>query len=214
MATQDHPSSVLRSDIEDLGSILCSAREGNTPALEVLHAQCHKYLLLIANRELDGPLRAKLGPSDLVQETLLCAQLNLGQFQGQSVGELRAWVRAILINKLRTARRRFRRGSMRDLARESPLDAGLEGQGPIHALVDGDTPSRQAVACEQNSRLAAAIESLPEDYRLAILMRNFDRSSFAEIGQSLNRSEAAARKLWLRAIERLGKLLGTADETE
>ncbi len=148
----------------------------------------------------------------MVQDTLLCAQQHLGQFQGQTVGELQAWMRAILINNLRNARRRFRAGSIRDLERERPLNTGWTEQGAARSLADSETPSRFVQSAEQNSRLVAALDALPADYRLAVTMRNFDRSSFAEIGRSLNRSEAAARKLWLRAIDQLGRLLGVEDE--
>ncbi len=212
MATQDHLSSKSLEGVQEFESLIASARAGDATAQELVHAKCQKYLLLIANREIDPPLRVKLGASDVVQETLLCAQRHLGQFQGRTVGELRAWLRAILLNNLRTARRRYCRGGMRDLARERTIEGGLLEQGPQHALVDSDTPSRQIVAGEQDAQLKAALDTLPDDYRLAVLMRNFDRSSFAEIGRVLGRSEAAARKLWLRAIDRLAKLLGAEDE--
>jgi len=36
-----------------------------------------------------------------------------------------------------------------------------------------------------------------------IQWRNYDRASFEEIGQRLERSAEAARKLWVRAVELL-----------
>lgn len=56
--------------------------------------------------------------------------------------------------------------------------------------------------------MRAALKRLPNDYRVAIEMREFDRASFAEIGAALDRTAGAARMVWIRALDRLGKALG------
>jgi RNA polymerase sigma-70 factor (ECF subfamily) len=59
------------------------------------------------------------------------------------------------------------------------------------------------VAHEEAEALRRALERLPEDYRLALLLRYQEQRSFDDIGRLLDLSPNAARKLWLRAVRRL-----------
>ena len=79
---------------------------------------CRNYLLLVANRELNGELRAKVSPSDVVQETFLEAQKHFDQFRGSSQEELLAWLSSILHSLLRNASRRYKETQKRDVSRE------------------------------------------------------------------------------------------------
>jgi len=191
---------------------IARAKGGDRQALGELYDRCRRYLLLIANHELDDQLRAKLGPSDVVQDTLLKAQTNFGRFQGRTDGELKAWLRTILINSLRDTARSFRPGSKRDLARERELQAIL-AQAPIARTSSAESPSKVALSLEQQEQLTVALYLLPDDYRRVVTLRNLERRSFNEIGAEMSRSSEAARKLWLRAIDRLRELLGGGDES-
>ena len=48
---------------------------------------------MVANQELSPELAAKLGPSDLVQETFLKAHCEIGRFHGHTEADLLAWLR-------------------------------------------------------------------------------------------------------------------------
>jgi RNA polymerase sigma-70 factor (ECF subfamily) len=50
---------------------LAEARQGSREALGRLLEGCRHYLLLMANQDTGPDLRAKVAPSDLVQETFL-----------------------------------------------------------------------------------------------------------------------------------------------
>src|SRR5215471_20701156 len=78
------------------------------------------YLLLLARVRLDPMVRAKVGASDIVQQTLLAAHRDRAQFRGRTVGEQAAWLRQILARHLANVRRDLRR-ERRDVAREQPL---------------------------------------------------------------------------------------------
>lgn len=182
---------------------IVEGRNGSADARGMLFERCRQYLLLVAERELDPGLRAKLGASDLVQQTFLEAERGFGRFRGQSDEELRAWLHRILRNRAAQEVRRFRSAAKRDVRCEQPLSScGADGL-PHRVASDVETPSRQLQAAEEESLLLCALSRLPEHYRNVIQLRNNERKSFEEIGELLGRSAEAARKLWVRAIDQL-----------
>jgi RNA polymerase sigma-70 factor (ECF subfamily) len=189
---------------QDAGQLLAAARAGSREALGNVLESCRKYLSLVAARELDCDLHAKGGTSDLVQETFLEAQRDFARFQGNSEGELLAWLRQILLNNVSNFTRRYRGTRKRELNREVPIATEDSASSPGLVLPDLMlTPYSQAVQHEQAEALRRAVERLPEEYRQAIVLRYLEGRSFEEIGQRLGRSPDAARKLWSRAMERL-----------
>ena len=188
----------------DIGQWIEAARGGCRESLGRLLEVCRPYLLLVANQELAPELRGKVSPSDLVQETFLKAQGNMGRFHGHTEDELLAWLRRILLNHLANERRRF--------GYEVALDSG----GQVDARAAGGaapSPSGQAIAREELSGLERALEKLPEHYRQVVQWRNWERLSFEEIGRRSGRSAEAARKLWARAVEQLAQELESDDES-
>jgi RNA polymerase sigma-70 factor (ECF subfamily) len=193
----------------DFGRWLSAARDGSRDALGSAFEACRLYLLSVARHELNEALRAKGGASDLVQETFLEAQRAFDRFQGNSEGELRAWLRQLLHHRAAKFGRRYRTTQKRRLARETALSAAA-GQGELRAELP--SPSTQLMALEQAQRLRQALERLPDDYRRAITLRYVEQYSFEEIGRLMQRTPNAARLLWLRAIERVKHELRAADE--
>jgi DNA-directed RNA polymerase specialized sigma24 family protein len=110
----------------DIAAWLAAARAGSREALGQVLQTCQNYLLLVANQQLDAGPQAKGGASDLVQDTFLAAQRDFTQFHGTSEGELRAWLRQVLLNRASNFARHYRAGK-RALGREVALAA--EGTG-------------------------------------------------------------------------------------
>lgn len=192
---------------------LASAKEGETSALGKVLNSYRNHLLLIANRELGESIQAKIGASDVVQETFLEAQEIFPRFHGKSREELVAWLTQILEFKLAQVRRRFAGTQMRDISREERL-------APVEQTIDRDlrisAPASPREFCERLDDLEAvqrALPQLPLEYRVAIEMRSVRRSTFAELGKTLNCSNDAARMTWVRAVLQLRKVL-RADREE
>jgi RNA polymerase sigma-70 factor (ECF subfamily) len=188
----------------EVGQWLPAARSGSPEALGSALEACRAYLTLVADRELEPMLRAKGGASDLVQETFLEAHRDFGQFQGDSEGELLAWLRRLLLNNLANFRRRYAATDKRAADREVAMGAAGSSSNWAEALAgDISSPSRQAMQAERDEGLERALSRLPPNYRQVVEFRYRDALPFEEIAERMARSADAVRKLWCRAIERL-----------
>lgn len=187
--------------------LLVSARAGDEAALGQLLELYRHYLLAIASEEMASGLRPRLSASDVVQDAMLEAFCLFDRFQGEMGGELRAWLRAILLNKLNDVHDHHW-AQKRRVDREQSLDDS-GGLGPLREALPGDasTPSGRAARNEEFEQLAEALARLPDHERQVILWRNSEQLSFAEIGRRLGRSEDAARMLFGRVLERLQELM-------
>ncbi len=179
--------------------------EGPDRTLERFRA----YLRLLARLHLDGRLRGKLDPSDVVQQTLLQAYRGLDQFRGRSTPELAAWLRQILARNLAMAVRAFARGR-RDVGREQSLEAApAESSAHLEAWLAADqsSPSERAERNEQALRLAEALEQLPEAQREALVLQHWHGWPLARIGEQMGRSPEAVAGLIKRGLKQLRHLL-------
>lgn len=180
------------------------ARRGCRDSAGQLLQECRGYLLVIANHELDEKLRAKLGGSDVVQQTLMHAHRDFADFRGATAGELLAWLQAILTNQIAGARRHYLETAKRDIRREIAI--AQQDNSSIHDVwlpSDLTSPSEHAMASEDRQCVESALARLSDKYRRVIELRNRDLLSFAQIGERFSISDEAARRLWARAVEAL-----------
>jgi RNA polymerase sigma-70 factor (ECF subfamily) len=183
---------------------LPAARAGSPEALGQALEACRDYLLRIAQRELGPDLQAKGGASDLVQVTVLDAIRDFAHFHGNTDTELLQWLRRLLRNNLADFTRQYRDTAKRQIGQEVRLEGGdssAERGGGLAAA--WPSPSGEAMANEQAEAIRRAVERLPDDYRRVLVLRYQDERSFDEIGDLLGLTANAARKLLLRAVERV-----------
>ena len=192
-----------------------AARAGCGTALGELLESCRYYLLAVGNEELDPGLAAKVGVSDLVQDTFLDAQRDFHGFQGLTRTELLAWLRRILLNNLLNQARRYHQTVKRQLSREVSLQAGTtsSSMGANRVAASTSSPSRILMDREEAVQLEKALQRLSRDQREVIFLRNQLGLSFVEIGAETQRSADAARHLWARGIERLQQELESCRES-
>jgi RNA polymerase sigma-70 factor (ECF subfamily) len=159
--------------------------------------------------QLDPRLRARFDASDLVQEALLKAHANLGQFQGGSEEELVRWLQTILENVVRDAIRR-ERADKRDPELERSMEAAVADSGArvrANLAAKGPSPSQQVELREQLLRLAAAVDQLPEDQYDVVVLRDLLDTPLAEIAGRLGRTERSVAGLLRRGRAKLSELL-------
>ena len=195
----------MTDNVNQVQELIQRAKRGEDGAIGTLVETVRTYLLMVANQELEPGLRPKVAASDLVQEACLVATRSFGDFRGTSEGELRAWLRQVLLNSLSDSRKRFHQSQKRRLSREVVLD------GDVGVPAAEISPRTSMIAREESDKLLAAMARLPEDYRMVLELRNWELLSFEDIGQQIDRSADAAQKLWTRAVKRLEEELGGGD---
>jgi RNA polymerase sigma-70 factor (ECF subfamily) len=167
------------------------------------------YLRLLARLHLDPWLRGKLDPSDVVQQTFLQAYRALDQFRGKSEAELAGWLRQILAHTLAQAGRDLGRAK-RDVRQERSLEAALDASSARLGqwlVADQSSPSQRADRNEQLLRVAAALATLPEAQREAVVLHYWQEWPVGEIAAHLGRTPAAVAGLLKRGLKQLRQQL-------
>ncbi len=183
---------------------------GRMPNLE----DYREYLHLLAELQLDRRLQGKVDLSGVVQQTMLEAHQALPSRDSPDTDHLAAWLRRILANNLTDEIRKLRT-ARRDMRRERSLEAAIESSSlRLDAWLAADVPSPSAHARrqEQTLRLSAALATLPEAQREALVLRHLRGQSLAQIAEQMGRSHAAVAGLLKRGLAQLRSTL--PDEQE
>ena len=156
-------------------------------------------VLLFVRVRLGPALRKKMEPEDVLQETYASALVALDGFEDRGDAALVMW-------HCRIAETTIRSLAEREGAAKRTPPGDRERLTRILDLVrDSVTgPATAAGRVERNERLARAMDDLDEDERRAVLLRFFLGRTFAEIGEEIEISTTAARRLVGRATKRLG----------
>jgi RNA polymerase sigma-70 factor (ECF subfamily) len=174
--------------------LLQAARAGDAAAFSRLAEEYRAYLKSVAQRILADRLPSD--GSDVVQTGLGVAFQHLSELRDQDAAGFLSWLARIVRNEALR--------SLRQAGRLKPLPDG-SGEQPAGS---SSGPDAKVAHREDAARLLAAIERLPEDYRMVIDLRNLKELPFEHVAQRMGRSSAAVRKLWTRAMDRLRQELG------
>jgi RNA polymerase sigma-70 factor (ECF subfamily) len=195
--------------------LLAQARQGDQAALDRLFGMCRNYLGLMARTQVEGRLRARVDPSDLVQQTMLEAYRSFQRFNGATEGEWLAWLKQIL-NHNATDFVRYHQTGKRQAAKEvhlgNPADSSA-GDGLANLADSVETPSQELMRKERELQIADAIAQLAPDYQEVIILRNLQRLPFDQVAERLQRSRPAAQMLWMRAIHKLQEVLASQNSS-
>jgi len=176
--------------------------------------QFRGYLRLLAEIELGRRLRAKVDPSDIVQQSLLEAHKDRAALKGQTEPEVIGWLRTILARNLLNTARDFG-AKKRDIRRERALADRLEQSSQClekFLAIDQTSPSQQVIRNEQAEKLAAALAQLPDDQRTAVIQKHFHGESLAAIAAEMDRSTLAVAGLLKRGLKKLRTLMEEGED--
>lgn len=188
---------------DDISRLLADARGGCPKSLGRVFEAMRARLLILADRELPEACRAKIAPSDLVQETAVDMARDFAHFRGNTAEECFAWLRTILRNNVVDTVRQYESSRKREAAREVRFDdRGVGGEREPMPVSDR-LPDGSAIRHEDMAAVSRALATLSADHRRVIELRYWQGLSFPEIGLRLDRSADAVRKMWYRAVENL-----------
>ena len=189
----EKPSGIDVSDLELVGR----AQRGERGAFDLLVLRYqHKVVKLVA-RLLRDPAEAE----DVAQEAFVKAYRALGSFRGDSA--FYTWLYRIAVN---TARNAMAARQRRPLEYETELSEGK--QSALESRMrHGDTPEAAALTEEIRSTVNRAVETLPEDLRTAIILREVEGLSYEEIAEAMDCPVGTVRSRIFRAREAIDRSL-------
>jgi RNA polymerase sigma-70 factor (ECF subfamily) len=184
----------------DVGTLIVHAKQGDRPSLETICEGLLPVVERICQTRFPECLKAKAGESDLVQESMLCAASRLASLQGSNEADLVAWMEVIVQNKANDLRRRFLLAERRDTTLEISITQHDSNRPEIALEDSSQSPLDNLISTEQAQHLEKRVLELPDHYRQIVQLRHRDGLTFLEIANLVNKSESAAKSLYVRAI--------------
>ncbi len=175
--------------------LLAHVADGDLSARDTLMARYLPRLRHWAHGRLPQHGRDLAETDDLVQVTLLRSLNHLSDFENHRPGAFLAYLRTILMNALRDEIRR---------AQRRPVDLAVS----ISQLVGKTSVVEEVVGAEVMDAYEAALAKLPEEKRLAIVMRIEFGMSYQEITEELQRDSVnGTRMMIVRALTELAEVM-------
>ncbi len=174
-------------------------QKGDKGAFDLLVLKYEHKIVNLVMRYVRDPEQAL----DITQEAFIKAYRALPRFRGDSA--FYTWLYRIAVNTAKNYLAAQRR---------RPTDVELDLQDPeqygLHAkLKETDTPESVSLSRELQQMLERAIDSLPDDLRTAIILRELDGMSYEEIAQTMDCPVGTVRSRIFRARDAISKKVGT-----
>jgi RNA polymerase sigma-70 factor (ECF subfamily) len=187
----------MSADASDL-SLVRRVQRGDKGAFDALVLKYQHKLVKLVMRYVRNPAEAE----DIAQEAFIKAYRALPQFRGDSA--FYTWLYRIAINTAKNA----------VVSRErSPIDYDLDRNNSDESydmqgrMKDSETPEGLVLTEEIRTTVNASIDSLPEDLRTAIVLRELEGLSYEEIAAAMGCPVGTVRSRIFRAREAIDRRL-------
>ncbi|MDP4669307.1 MAG: RNA polymerase sigma factor RpoE [Burkholderiaceae bacterium] len=174
---------------------------GDKKAFDLLVSKYHQRVIRLISRLVRNPAEVE----DIAQEAFIKAYRSIGQFRGDSA--FYTWLYRIAVNSAKNALMASNRRPipMSDLMKS---DENEEGEAwPVESAIDFQTPEALLASRQVAQTVDAAIESLAEDLRTAIMLREIEGLTYEEIAEAMNCPIGTVRSRIFRARETIAKQL-------
>ena len=190
-------SAAIDSDLHDK-TLMASIARGDETALRELIEKHQGAVYGTISKMLGDPTEAQ----DLAQQVFVRVYRAARTYQ--ATAQFKTWMFTIVRNLVFNEHRRRSRATLIPLhAPEN--ESSSSGPSPGLDLPDlaTKTPGENALQCEMLQAIDNAILALPEQQRLAIVLRRYDEFSYEQIAGLLKTSVPATKSLLFRARETL-----------
>ncbi len=185
---------------EDI-QLVARARAGDERAFRALLEKYERAVFSICLRM----VRNRDEATDLSQESFIKVFASLDRYNPAYA--FSSWLFKITSNQCIDHLRKRR---VDTLPMDQPID-GEKGEIQRQYAAPDPTPEEALVRGEKMSRLEAAIDQLPEHYRIMLILRHQEDLSYEEIADHLSIPLGTVKARIHRAREMLKKLLGDAE---
>ena len=178
--------------------LMARIARSDTPAFEILVRRHQRRILNLIYRIIGDRIHAE----DVAQEVFLRVWRAAEDYEPKA--KVTTWIYRIAVNlcldAIKSAHYRqsfvhYERGS------ESPAEhGGSVGDG-------APSPEELLIDAEESGRIFAALQGLPVNQRMAVVLKKFDNLSYDEISRTMGCSVAAVESLLVRAKRTLREKL-------
>jgi RNA polymerase sigma-70 factor (ECF subfamily) len=202
----------------DTDWLLDQAQQGDREARERLLGKYRERMRRMIALRLDRRLAARVDPSDVIQESLVEADRLLSDYLKERPVPFYLWLRHIAWQRLIMTHRQHLDTGKRSVKREEQQPDQLSDESMAELarrlLARGSSPSAGLLRQENKERLESALLQLSERDREVLVLRYLEQLSLREVATILGIKEGAVKLRQLRAVERLGSLLGKEGEEQ
>jgi len=178
--------------------LVLRVQQGDKTAYDLLVIKYQHRIIQLVNRYVKDPSEAQ----DVAQEAFIKAYRALANFRGDSA--FYTWLYRIAINTAKNylvSRNRRYSDYQVDIQDAEQVENAPQLKGM-------DTPEFLLMNDEIVSVIRAAIEKLPEEMKVAIMLREFEGLSYEEIAQAMECPVGTVRSRIFRAREAIDEKLG------
>ena len=192
-------------DESERAAWVARATAGDEDALQRLIVSYHAVLRRVVAVSVDGELRHRVDPDDVLQQAYIAAFQSVTTCRFDGPGGFYKWLEAIALSRLEDQQRALRR-QKRDATREA--DAARETTASYPDLFQRlaspeSTPSRVVARDEAVAAVMSSLARLGQEQRAVIHLRFLEGRPVAEVAERLGKSEAAIHMLCHRGLKAL-----------
>lgn len=183
-------------------ALMQRAGAGDKAAFETLVRRHQRPVINFIFRFLQDPSEAE----DLAQEVFLSIWKSAGTYRPDA--KFTTWLYRIAVNRCINQSRALKIRQWFSVFRpERPEPESKENFTAVDEGIEAKTPEDRLIQSEQETKIKQALAALPQNQRLAMLLKTYNGFSYREIASIMNCSVSAVDSLLIRAKQNLQKKL-------